>query len=174
MLSPERLRAVVEVVQEHLLTPYGLRSLAPSDPQYRGRYTGDPTSRDGAYHQGTVWPWLLGPFITAYVKVNGGSDAARNQAAEWLTSLNDHLADAGLGQISEIFDGDAPHRPCGCIAQAWSVAEILRTYVEDVKGIRPAASVDNRASQLPAQTKSQAVARAIAPVLEVSRTGTGR
>ncbi len=174
MLSSDRAKSVVEKVQEHLLTPYGLRSLAPSDPQYRGRYTGDPTSRDGAYHQGTVWAWLLGPFITAYVKVNGGSDAVRSQAAEWLTPLKDHLADAGLGQISEIFDGDAPHRPCGCIAQAWSVAEILRTYVEDVKGIRPAASVDNRTSQLPAQTKSQAVERAIAPVLEVSRTGTGR
>ena len=173
-MSSDRAKSVVEKVQEHLLTPYGLRSLAPSDPQYRGRYTGDPTSRDGAYHQGTVWAWLLGPFITAYVKVNGGSDEVRSQAAEWLTPLKDHLADAGLGQISEIFDGDAPHRPCGCIAQAWSVAEILRTYVEDVKGIRPAASVDNRTSQLPAQTKSQAVARAIAPVLEVSRTGTGR
>ena len=114
-----------------------LRSLAPSDPQYRGRYTGGPIERDGAYHQGTVWPWLMGPFITAYVKVNGGSDAARRQAAEWLAPLHDHLADAGLGHISEIFDGDAPHRPCGCIAQAWSVAEVLRAYIEDVNGVRP-------------------------------------
>ena len=87
MLSPERARSVVEKVKEHLLTPYGLRSLAPSDPQYRGRYTGGPAERDGAYHQGTVWPWLMGPFITAYVKVNGGSDAARRQAAEWLAPL---------------------------------------------------------------------------------------
>ena len=118
MLSPERAKSVVEKVQEHLLTPYGLRSLAPSDPQYRGRYTGDPSSRDGAYHQGTVWPWLLGAFITAYIKVHGGSDAARGQAAEWLAPLRDHLADAGLGHISEIFDGDPPHRPCGCMAQA--------------------------------------------------------
>src|SRR5271154_1473617 len=84
MLSPERAKAVVEKVREHLLTPYGLRSLAPSDPQYRGRYAGGPIERDGAYHQGTVWPWLLGPFITAYVKVNGSSDAARRQAGEWL------------------------------------------------------------------------------------------
>ena len=102
MLSSERAKSVVEKVQEHLLTPYGLRSLAPSDPQYRGRYTGGPTERDGAYHQGTVWPWLMGPFITAYVKVNGGSDAARRQAAEWLAPLKDHLADGGLGHISEI------------------------------------------------------------------------
>src|SRR5216683_1848189 len=139
MLSSDRAKSVVEKVQEQLLTPYGLRSLAPSDPQYRGRYTGDPTSRDGAYHQGTVWPWLLGPFITAYVKVNGGSGSARRQAAEWLTPLKGHLTVGGLGQISEIFDGEPPHRPRGCIAQAWSVAEILRTYVEDVKGVRPAA-----------------------------------
>jgi len=137
MLSPERARAVVETVQQHLLTPYGLRSLASSDPQYRGRYTAGPVSRDGAYHQGTVWPWLMGPFITAYIKINGGSEPARLQAEKWLSGLRDHLADAGLAHISEIFEGDAPHRPCGCVAQAWSVAELLRATVEDVYGIRP-------------------------------------
>jgi glycogen debranching enzyme len=84
-----------------------------------------------------VWPWLIGPFITAYVKVNGASDAARKQASEWLQPLRDHLSDAALGHISEIFDGDAPQRPAGCVAQAWSVGEVLRAYVEDVKGIRP-------------------------------------
>jgi predicted glycogen debranching enzyme len=137
MLSPERARQVVKVVQEHLLTPYGLRSLAPGDPQYRGRYTGDEASRDSAYHQGTVWPWLMGPFLTAYIKVNGGSESARRQAEQWLGPLKDHLADAGLGHISEIFDGDLPHRPVGCIAQAWSTAEVLRATVEDVYAIRP-------------------------------------
>ena len=137
MLSLERAQQVVSVVQQNLLTPYGLRSLAPSDPHYRGRYTGDPASRDGAYHQGTVWPWLMGPFITAYIKVNGGSGAARRQAEQWLGPLKEHLADAGLGHISEIFDGDPPHRPVGCIAQAWSVAEVLRAKVEDIYGIRP-------------------------------------
>jgi predicted glycogen debranching enzyme len=141
MLTPERAKQVVAVVQEHLLTPYGLRSLAPSDAQYRGRYTGNGASRDAAYHQGTVWPWLMGPFVTAYIKVNGmvngGSEAARRQGEEWLAPLNDHLSDAGLGHISEIFDGDPPHRPVGCIAQAWSVAEVLRAAVEDVYGIRP-------------------------------------
>jgi glycogen debranching enzyme len=81
-----------------------------------------------------VWPWLIGPFITAYVKVNGGSESARRQAEQWLTPLEDHLEDAGLGHISEIFDGDAPHRPVGCIAQAWSVAEVLRAAVEDIHG----------------------------------------
>ena len=137
MLSPERARIVVEKVCEHLLTPYGLRSLAPSDPQYRGRFTGGPTERDGAYHQGTVWAWLLGPFITAYVKVNGATDAARRQAAEWLLPMKEHLSDAGLGHISEVFDGDSPYHPGGCIAQAWSVAEVLRAHVEEVHLLRP-------------------------------------
>jgi predicted glycogen debranching enzyme len=137
MLPLDRARSVVEKVEEHLLTPFGLRSLAPSDLQYRGRYTGGPADRDGAYHRGTVWAWLLGPFITAYIKVNGGSEEVRRQAQAWLSPLESHLAEAGLGHISEIFEGDAPHRPCGCIAQAWSVAEILRVYFEDVRDLRP-------------------------------------
>ena len=152
LLSPERAKSVVEKVQEHLLTPYGLRSLAPSDPQYRGRYRGGPAERDGAYHQGTVWPWLMGPFISAYVKVNRDSDVARRQAAEWLAPLKDHLADGGLGHISEILDGDSPQRPCGCIAQAWSVAEILRALVEDVYGLRPMPQPQVPAAQARAAT----------------------
>jgi len=137
MLSPEKAGLVVRTVQQHLLTPYGLRSLAPNDPQYRGRYTGDPVSRDGAYHQGTVWPWLMGPFITAYIKVNRNSEPARRQAETWLGAFKEHLSHAGLGHISEVCGGDAPHQPGGCIAQAWSVAELLRATVEDVHGIRP-------------------------------------
>jgi predicted glycogen debranching enzyme len=134
MLPPERAKLVVEKVQENLLTPYGLRSLSPDDSQYQGRYTGGPRERDGAYHRGTVWPWLMGPFVTAYMKMNQYSEAARTQAAAWLEPLQDHLKNAGLGHISEIFEGDAPHHACGCIAQAWSVAEVLRAYVEDVRG----------------------------------------
>ena len=137
MLDPQRAKSALEVVQQHLLTPYGLRSLAPSDPQYRGRCTGSPASRDGAYHQGTVWPWLMGPFLTAYTRVHGGRESARQQAESWLSAFKAHMDDAGLGHVSEIFDGDPPHRPCGCIAQAWSVAELLRATVEDVYGIRP-------------------------------------
>jgi predicted glycogen debranching enzyme len=134
MLPADRALMVVEKVRELLLTPYGLRSLAPGDPQYQGHYSGDPTSRDGAYHQGTVWPWLMGPFITAYIKVNGGSAVARRQAEEWLVPLQQHLQKACAGQISEVFDGDLPHCPAGCVAQAWSVAEILRCLVEDIHG----------------------------------------
>ncbi|HWO37848.1 MAG TPA: amylo-alpha-1,6-glucosidase, partial [Candidatus Acidoferrum sp.] len=141
MLGPERAKRVLHVVQQHLLTPYGLRTLAPSDPQYCGRYTGDQTNRDGAYHQGTVWPWLMGPFLTAYIKVHGRSEPARRQAALWLSDLTDYLSDSGLGHIPEIFDGDEPHRPAGCIAQAWSVAELLRAVAEDVYGVRPEANL---------------------------------
>ena len=163
MLSPERAKCVVQKVQEHLLTPFGLRSLAPTDPQYQGRYTGGPTERDGAYHQGTVWPWLLGPFITAYVKVNGGSETARRQASEWLEPLREHLTDGGLGHISEIFDGDAPQLPRGCIAQAWSAAEILRAYIEDVKDIRPAPPVGRPELKARLHAKDRVEARDATP-----------
>jgi predicted glycogen debranching enzyme len=140
MLSRDRALAVVKVMERDLLTPVGLRTLAPSDPHYHSRYEGDQRSRDSAYHQGTVWPWLLGPFITAYVRVNNGTPAAREHAHGLLRGLEAYLSEAGLGQISEIFDGDAPHLPRGCFAQAWSVAEILRALCEDVYQIVPAAS----------------------------------
>ena len=130
LLPPERARKVVEAVERHLLTPYGLRSLAPGDPQYHGRYEGNVRSRDGAYHQGTVWPWLLGPFLTAYLEVHNRSADARRQAAQWLAELRRYLNDEGAGQVPEIFDGDAPHRSGGCMAQAWSVAELLRVAAE--------------------------------------------
>jgi predicted glycogen debranching enzyme len=132
MVSAERARAVVETVERELLTPVGLRTLSAADPHYQGTYRGDQRSRDSAYHQGTVWPWLLGPFISAYVKVNGGSEQSRSRANELLRGMEKHLTEAGLGQISETFDGDVPHHPRGCFAQAWSVAEILRALCDDV------------------------------------------
>ncbi|HWS99721.1 MAG TPA: amylo-alpha-1,6-glucosidase [Pyrinomonadaceae bacterium] len=135
MLSEEKAGLVVAAVERELLTPYGLRSLAPGDPQYRGRYVGDSLGRDGAYHQGTVWAWLMGPFITAYVKAHRGSAEARERAREWLAGYQSHLSEACLGQVSEIFDADPPHTPRGCVAQAWSVAELLRAAVEDVFGV---------------------------------------
>jgi predicted glycogen debranching enzyme len=132
MLSLERARAVVEAVERELLTPVGLRTLSRSDSRYRAIYDGDQYSRDSAYHQGTVWPWLLGPFVTAYVRVNGGTAEAREHAYGLLCGLAKHLGEAGLGQVSEIFDGDEPHVPRGCFAQAWSVAEVLRALCQDV------------------------------------------
>jgi predicted glycogen debranching enzyme len=137
MLPLERSRAVVHTVQRELLTPVGLRTLSPTDPQYRARYEGDQRSRDSAYHQGTVWPWLLGPFISAYVRVNGGTAQSRKQGRDLLRGTEQHLTEAGLGQISEIFDADAPHCPRGCFAQAWSVAEVLRALCEDIYQVRP-------------------------------------
>lgn len=132
MLDQERARQIVAVVERELLTPAGLRSLSPNDSQYIGIYQGDMRSRDGAYHQGTVWGWLIGPFITAYLKANGKTDAAREQARRWVNGFLPHLREAGLGQVSEIFDGNAPHAPRGCAAQAWSVSELLRVAVEEI------------------------------------------
>src|SRR5205085_1479013 len=132
MLSEDRAASVLHVVERELLTPRGLRTLSPSDPNYIGRYEGSPSSRDGAYHQGTVWPWLVGPYISAYTKTFG-IKAGRELAATWLRNFEDHLQEACLGQVSEIFDGDAPHAPRGCVAQAWSVAEILRVLVGPVR-----------------------------------------
>jgi len=130
LLSADLEKRVVATVQRNLLTPYGLRSLSPRDSRYRGIYIGDQTARDGAYHQGTVWGWLIGPFLSAYLRVNRNSQAAQAQTLEWLQPLRAHLDEAGLGSISEIFDGDAPHTPRGCFAQAWSVAEPLRVLGE--------------------------------------------
>lgn len=138
LLAGEKALRVVELVEWELLTPYGLRTLSPRDPEYRGRYAGDAKSRDSAYHQGTVWAWLLGPFLTAYVKAHGGTAEVRQRIDHFLDPMREHLLEAGLGQISEVFDGDPPHHPGGCIAQAWSVAEVLRSYIEDVKGDQPA------------------------------------
>ncbi len=117
-------KGVVDVVQAHLLTPYGLRSLSPEDPNYRGVYGGCAEARDGAYHQGTVWPWLLGPFTEAHLRVYRDVGAAR----AFLAPMQAHLCRAGVGTLSEIFSGDPPHAPDGCIAQAWSVAEVLRLW----------------------------------------------
>jgi predicted glycogen debranching enzyme len=126
LLDGERSRQVVDCVERELLTPFGLRTLTRCDPRYIGVYVGGPSVRDAAYHQGTVWSWLLGPFITAYLRVHKYSAAAVDCAQRWLVPIQNHLLAAGLGQISEIFDGDPPHHPRGCIAQAWSVGEILR------------------------------------------------
>ncbi len=130
MLLLDKAKFVMDTVERDLLTPYGLRTLSPSDPHYQGRFDGGPERRDSAYHQGTVWPWLMGPFLGAWLKVNGDTAGAREQAVRRLDELRHFASDEGLGQIPEVFDGDAPHRPGGCIAQAWSVAELLRVLDE--------------------------------------------
>jgi predicted glycogen debranching enzyme len=119
---------ILKVCEEQLLTPVGLRTLAPNDPRYRGRLIGDPRSRDTAYHQGTVWPWLLGPYIDALLRYRGDAGAAAARAL--IANMRTHLNEAGLGTISEVFDADAPHTPRGCIAQAWSVGEVLRVQAK--------------------------------------------
>ncbi len=138
LLSPPKARAVVDAVERRLLTPLGLRSLAPDEPGYHPRYEGGPAQRDAGYHQGAVWPWLIGPFVEAWVRVRGGTDAARAEArARFLPPLIEHLKTAGIGHISEIADGDAPHTPRGCPFQAWSLGEFLRL---DRSVLRPAAA----------------------------------
>jgi len=131
-LPKAKQRAVMRVVEERLLTPYGLRTLDPADPNYRGRMEGDAWARDTAYHQGTVWPWLLGHYITAYLKAFNRSSRARKVALSLIEPFRKHLAEAGLNSISEVFDGSPPHHPRGCIAQAWSVAELLRVIVGEL------------------------------------------
>ena len=137
LLSREQAMRVVRVVEEQLLTPVGLRTLASGDPRYRPRYEGSVAERDGAYHQGTVWPFLLGPFVAAWVSTHGGTTVARHKARKLFTGIEQHLSEACLGQVSEIFDAEAPHTPRGCVAQAWSVAEVLRALVEDVLSQKP-------------------------------------
>ena len=128
-LDTMRSRGVVEKVLKELLTPYGLRTLSPRDKAYKGRYEGDSMERDSAYHQGTIWPWLIGHFGEAYLKVaDNKKEVGEFLLREMRKSLQEHLMSAGLGYISEVFDGDPPHRPNGCIAQAWSVAEAIRLY----------------------------------------------
>jgi predicted glycogen debranching enzyme len=123
-LSPEQQKAVVDVCARRLVTSHGLRSLAQGEPGYQGLYGGGPRERDGAYHQGTVWGWLLGPFVLAHLRVYGD----RKVAQSFLEPLGMQIATHGLGTLSEIYDGDAPFTPRGCIAQAWTVAEVLRAW----------------------------------------------
>jgi predicted glycogen debranching enzyme len=124
VLDETRWAPVLEAVRSRLLTPYGLRTLAPQHRCYRSQYYGDLRSRDAAYHQGTVWPWLIGPYVDAWQRVHPDEPAG---APALLAAFSDHLNEAGIGTVSEIFDGDEPYTPRGCIAQAWSVAELVRT-----------------------------------------------
>ena len=130
LLDPERQKSVVRVVEKELLTPYGLRTLSRDDAAYVAHYRGGPAERDAGYHQGTVWPWLLGPFIRAYLTAYGKTPETVARCREILGALETHLGDALLGSVSEVFDAEPPFRPGGCPAQAWSVAELLRALIE--------------------------------------------
>jgi glycogen debranching enzyme len=132
MLLPlEAARRVVDAVEARLWTPLGLRSLAPGEPSYARTYEGGVRERDGAYHQGTVWPWLIGPFADAWVRTHGDDENARRAARErFVDPLLDHLDRAGVDHVSEIADAEPPHTPRGCPFQAWSVSELLRLTVE--------------------------------------------
>jgi predicted glycogen debranching enzyme len=127
VLESARWQAVITAVEKRLLTPVGLRSLAPGEPDYKPTYSGDLRARDAAYHQGTVWAWLIGPFIDAWLKVHPGE---LQVARGFLAAFDPHLTEAGIGSISEVFDAESPFTPRGCIAQAWSVAEVLRSWVK--------------------------------------------
>ncbi len=127
LMEGEAARPVVECVESNLLTPLGLRTLSPDDPHYVPHYAGSPRQRDGAYHQGTVWPWLIGAFTQAWLRVNGDTQGNRALAQErFVAPLMAHLDTAGLGHVSEVADGDAPHKPGGCPFQAWSLGELIR------------------------------------------------
>jgi glycogen debranching enzyme len=129
-LTPPEQVGVVRTVRDQLLTPCGIRTLSPADPVYRGRYRGNVEERDSSYHQGTVWPWLLGPFGEAALRVAEDREQEKESLRRQVRIfLQNHLREAGIGSVSEIFDGDPPHRPGGCIAQAWSVAELIRLYL---------------------------------------------
>jgi predicted glycogen debranching enzyme len=132
-LTEEQQKAVVDVCAERLLTPYGLRSLAAREPGYQGHYRGGPRERDGAYHQGTAWGWLLGPFALAHFRVYRDHAAAKR----FFDSIGAAIRFYGVGSLAEIYDGDAPFAPQGCIAQAWSVGEVLRAWTELTRGQKP-------------------------------------
>ena len=137
VLDRQRWQPVFDIVRERLLTPVGLRSLAPGHRDYKAQYYGDLRARDAAYHQGTVWGWLAGPFVDAWLKMNPGDKAGARRCLEGFTA---HLDEAGIGTLSEVFDAEQPYTPRGCIAQAWSIAEVLRTWM---------ATEENPKSQIP-------------------------
>ena len=137
VLSIERHARVLEKVKGELLTPFGVRTLSPHDPGYQGRYAGNVIARDRAYHGGSAFPWLLGPFVTSMLRVRGRGEAARREARALLRPCVDRMLGDGLGELCELFDGDEPHKPGGAIASAVSVGELLRCYAEDVLGLGP-------------------------------------
>ena len=128
LLPKDKVEKVFGIITAKLLTPRGLRSLSPDHKDYKPAYVGDPWHRDGAYHQGTVWSFLLGPYVDAWMDLKG--ERGRSEAARIVSLFLEHLNEAGVGTVSEIFDGEPPHHPRGSMAQAWGVAELLRVVME--------------------------------------------
>jgi predicted glycogen debranching enzyme len=134
LVTRERARRVLDQIESRLWTPFGLRSLAPGEPGYAPRFAGGPAERDGAYHQGTAWPWLAGPFIEAWLRARGSTAAAKKEArARFLAPLESQLCVAGLGHLCEVADAESPQRPGGCFFQAWSLGELIRLREEVLK-----------------------------------------
>jgi predicted glycogen debranching enzyme len=150
ILEGERARKVVQKVESELLTPVGLRSLSRFHPDYRPKYSGSPRERDSAYHQGTVWAWLIGAYVDAYKKVMPQSEKTDRKLSKIFEAFAEHLTEAGIGQISEIFDAESPFAPRGCIAQAWSIAEVLRVWRQYFeKSFLPAGGAKRRQTSKP-------------------------
>jgi predicted glycogen debranching enzyme len=162
LLEGERAERMISLVEEKLWTPLGLRSLAPGEPGYAMRYEGGVVQRDGVYHQGTVWPWLAGPFVEAWVRVRGNTAQSQREARKtFLTPLLNHIEEAGLGHVSEIADAEAPHTPRGCPFQAWSVGEVLRLDLvvlakrEEVRVSAQSTTPSSDSSRIPILTRSK-------------------
>ena len=148
LLDTDRTRIVLGAIERKLLTPLGLRSLAPDEPAYAPVYRGGPRERDGAYHQGTVWPWLIGSFVDAWLSARGRTDAAKAEARQrFLVPLEAHLEDAGLGHVSEIADAEPPFTPRGCPFQAWSVGEVLRVRAMVGAAAEPRSGISHGAAE---------------------------
>jgi predicted glycogen debranching enzyme len=162
LVPRKRAQQILRLVESTLLTPVGLRTLSPQDGRYRPRYEGPGPDRDGAYHQGSVWPFLLGPFITAWVKSFGRDAKVRAKARTFLAGLEAHLHDACLGQVSEIFDAEPPHHPRGCFAQAWSVAEPLRAMDEDL-GVDLGVPLGVKTAQIPQPSRGKSAKKRPGP-----------
>jgi len=150
VLDPSRHEAVLDCVRSQLLTPVGVRTLSPHDPAYQRRYAGDVVARDRAYHQGSVYPWLLGAYVSAMLKIRGRSADVRSTALDCLRGCLHHMEDH-LEQLCELFDGDEPHHPGGAIASARNVGELLRCYVEDILNVAPVPVSANVTRPAPAQ-----------------------
>ena len=159
LVTKEQANRILDVIRERLVTPVGLRTLPPRDARYRPRFAGGVVERDSAYHQGTVWPFLLGPFVTAWMRTKGASPQVKKQARGFLQGLEAHLGEAGLGHISEVFDAEPPHEPRGCPAQAWSVAEPLRVLIEDLGVTASTGTKRTKTARPPKGAPRQATAR---------------